>query len=97
MASISHKQEILLMLLDKVLSLDIRMLFMSFHSQKDHIVGLGSLVHGNSIKRLAKQLLILLVAGYNKGVVNLLAVSVTIKVLNHFAICHGLRSIEYPP
>lgn len=95
MASISHKQEVLMVLLDKVLSLDIWMVFMSLHSQKYHVIGLGSLVHGNSIKRLAKQLLILLVAGYNKGVVNLLEVSVIIKVFNHFAIIHGLRSIEY--
>ncbi len=84
------------MLLDELLCFDIGVLFMSLHGQKDHVIGPTALVHGDFVERFAEQFNIFLVTGDDEGVVNFLAVSVIIEVLNHFASLHALSSVENP-
>lgn len=69
---------------------------MSLHGQKDHVIGPTALVHGDFVERFAEQFNIFLVTGDDEGVVNFLAVSVIIEVLNHFASLHALSSVENP-
>jgi len=96
-AGVAQNQKLVLMLFDEPLRLEIGVIFMRLHGQKDHVVGPGPLVDGYLIDGLAEQLLVLLVAGYDKSVVNLPAIGIIIKILHHFVPLHKLGPVEYSP
>jgi hypothetical protein len=78
MASVAHDEKLIFMFFDEFLSFNISLILMSLHSQKNHVVGLTSLMFCYFFNSLAQKFFIFFVAGNNKSMKNLVPVWVII-------------------